>query len=77
MVCHLLDALRQNLDNVKMKSGRGVKPGTQNALKDPDDRAAQAGRVNAALLDKAKARAEVDGVKLRQVLEAALSEYLK
>lgn len=58
-------------------SGRGVKPGTQNALKDPVDRAAQAGRINAALLDKAKAKAEADGVKLRQVLEAALTEYLK
>ncbi len=58
-------------------SGRGVKPGTQNALKPEGERAAQAGRINAALLDKAKARAEVDGVKLRQVLEAALSEYLK
>jgi len=57
-------------------SGRGVKPGTQNALKEPEDRAAQAGRVNAALLDKAKARAEADGVKLRAVIEAALKAYL-
>jgi len=58
------------------RSGRGVKPGTRNALKPESERAAQAGRINAALLDKAKARAEADGVKLRKVLEKALSEYL-
>ncbi|PIQ25375.1 hypothetical protein COW36_06640 [bacterium (Candidatus Blackallbacteria) CG17_big_fil_post_rev_8_21_14_2_50_48_46] len=57
-------------------SGRGVKPGTKNALKAPNERATQAGRINSALLDKAKARADADGIKLRDVLEAALRAYL-
>lgn len=57
-------------------SGRGVKPGTRNAAKSDSDKGVQAGRISSALLDKAKEKAEKDGVKLRYIIESALIEYL-